>query len=220
MRTEGWPAIRRSRSALFRQFVTVNGDLSPCAILHLGLKWAGQSSDHCRMSTHPPARVDFEAIPRNKVYQEVAKQLERRIAEQMKPGDPSGTRAGADARSQPRLGAGRHPQPGNDGSFGTATGNRHGGSSMVSSPARTFASWRIRICSMSDRYPRARPQHHVGGNGSGLFWLKPVAARAIAKAEGAALSAALAAAAQTEPAAPERSAEKSLAGAGRYTGAA
>jgi GntR family transcriptional repressor for pyruvate dehydrogenase complex len=39
------------------------------------------------MSTHPAARVKFEAIPRNKVYQEVARQLERRILEQMKPGD-------------------------------------------------------------------------------------------------------------------------------------
>ena len=39
------------------------------------------------MNTHPPVRVEFEAIPRNKVYQEVAKQLERRIAEQMRPGD-------------------------------------------------------------------------------------------------------------------------------------
>ncbi len=33
------------------------------------------------------ARVQFEAIPRNKVYQEVAKQLERRIREDLKPGD-------------------------------------------------------------------------------------------------------------------------------------
>ncbi|MGO9124878.1 MAG: FadR/GntR family transcriptional regulator [Terriglobales bacterium] len=39
------------------------------------------------MSTHPPARVELEAIPRSKVYREVARQLERRIAEQMKPGD-------------------------------------------------------------------------------------------------------------------------------------
>jgi GntR family transcriptional regulator, transcriptional repressor for pyruvate dehydrogenase complex len=39
------------------------------------------------MSTHPPARVEFEAIPRNKVYREVAKQLERRITEELKPGD-------------------------------------------------------------------------------------------------------------------------------------
>jgi GntR family transcriptional regulator, transcriptional repressor for pyruvate dehydrogenase complex len=34
-----------------------------------------------------PARVEFEAIPRNKVYQAVAKQLERRITEELKPGD-------------------------------------------------------------------------------------------------------------------------------------
>ncbi len=39
------------------------------------------------MGTESPARVGFEAIPRNKVYQEVAKQLERRIAEELKPGD-------------------------------------------------------------------------------------------------------------------------------------
>src|ERR1019366_6948611 len=39
------------------------------------------------MGTESPARVGFEAIPRSKVYQEVAKQLERRITEEMKPGD-------------------------------------------------------------------------------------------------------------------------------------
>src|SRR5579872_520474 len=39
------------------------------------------------MSTHSPARFEFEAIPRNKVYQEVARQLERRITEELKPGD-------------------------------------------------------------------------------------------------------------------------------------
>jgi len=39
------------------------------------------------MSTHPPAKVEFEAIPRNKVYREVARQLERRITEELKPGD-------------------------------------------------------------------------------------------------------------------------------------
>jgi len=38
-------------------------------------------------STESAARVGFEAIPRNKVYQEVAKQLERRITEELKPGD-------------------------------------------------------------------------------------------------------------------------------------
>ncbi len=32
-------------------------------------------------------RVEFKAIPRNKVYQQVAKRLERRIAEELKPGD-------------------------------------------------------------------------------------------------------------------------------------
>lgn len=39
------------------------------------------------MGTESPARVGFEAIPRNKVYQEVAKQLERCITEELKPGD-------------------------------------------------------------------------------------------------------------------------------------
>jgi GntR family transcriptional repressor for pyruvate dehydrogenase complex len=39
------------------------------------------------MGTESPARIGFEAISRNKVYQEVAKQLERRIAEELKPGD-------------------------------------------------------------------------------------------------------------------------------------
>src|SRR5208283_4150914 len=33
------------------------------------------------------ASAGFEAIPRSKVYQEVARQLERRITEEMKPGD-------------------------------------------------------------------------------------------------------------------------------------
>jgi GntR family transcriptional repressor for pyruvate dehydrogenase complex len=39
------------------------------------------------VTTQAPARVEFEAIPRNKVYQEVARQLERHISEQLKPGD-------------------------------------------------------------------------------------------------------------------------------------
>src|SRR5271165_5704738 len=39
------------------------------------------------IETQSPAKVGFEAIPRSKVYQEVAKQLERRIAEDLKPGD-------------------------------------------------------------------------------------------------------------------------------------
>jgi len=39
------------------------------------------------IGTETPARVGFEAIPRNKVYQEVAKQLERHITEELKPGD-------------------------------------------------------------------------------------------------------------------------------------
>ena len=39
------------------------------------------------IATETSPRAGFEAIPRNKVYQEVAKQLERRITEEMKPGD-------------------------------------------------------------------------------------------------------------------------------------
>jgi GntR family transcriptional repressor for pyruvate dehydrogenase complex len=39
------------------------------------------------IETESPAKVGFEAIPRSKVYQEVAKQLERQIAEKLKPGD-------------------------------------------------------------------------------------------------------------------------------------
>src|SRR5271167_4498660 len=40
------------------------------------------------MGTETPAQIEFEAIPKtNKVYQEVARQLERRIVEEMKPGD-------------------------------------------------------------------------------------------------------------------------------------
>jgi len=34
-----------------------------------------------------PATIEFEAIPRSKVYQEVARQLERHIAENLEPGD-------------------------------------------------------------------------------------------------------------------------------------
>lgn len=37
--------------------------------------------------TESPAKSGFEAIHRNKVYQEVARQLERRITEDLKPGD-------------------------------------------------------------------------------------------------------------------------------------
>ncbi len=39
------------------------------------------------IGTESPAAAGFEAIPRSKVYQEVAKQLERRITEELKPGD-------------------------------------------------------------------------------------------------------------------------------------
>jgi GntR family transcriptional repressor for pyruvate dehydrogenase complex len=39
------------------------------------------------IDTESPARIEFEAVPRGKVYQAVAKQLERRITDEMKPGD-------------------------------------------------------------------------------------------------------------------------------------
>ncbi len=39
------------------------------------------------LATHATARVGFEAIPRNKIYQAVARQLERHITEELKPGD-------------------------------------------------------------------------------------------------------------------------------------
>ncbi len=39
------------------------------------------------IATTSERRAGFDAIPRNKVYQEVAKQLERRITEELKPGD-------------------------------------------------------------------------------------------------------------------------------------
>ena len=39
------------------------------------------------IATASRVKVEFEAIPRNKVYQEVAKRLERRITEELKPGD-------------------------------------------------------------------------------------------------------------------------------------
>jgi GntR family transcriptional regulator, transcriptional repressor for pyruvate dehydrogenase complex len=37
--------------------------------------------------TAPSAQVEFEAVPRNKVYQEVARRLERHIAKELKPGN-------------------------------------------------------------------------------------------------------------------------------------
>ena len=39
------------------------------------------------LGTASLTKTGFEAIPRNKVYQEVARQLERRIVEELKPGD-------------------------------------------------------------------------------------------------------------------------------------
>jgi len=38
-------------------------------------------------ATASPARAGFEAIPRSKVYQEIAKQLQRHITQELKPGD-------------------------------------------------------------------------------------------------------------------------------------
>ena len=46
----------------------------------------GWSSDQCpEMST--PAKVEFETIRRNKVYEEVARQIQNHIFEHLKPGD-------------------------------------------------------------------------------------------------------------------------------------
>ena len=44
------------------------------------------SDGHLMIGTESQ-KLGFEAIPRNKVYQEVAKQLERRITEELRPGD-------------------------------------------------------------------------------------------------------------------------------------
>jgi GntR family transcriptional repressor for pyruvate dehydrogenase complex len=40
-----------------------------------------------QLGAESPTKVGFEAIPRNKVHQEVARQLEKRITEELKPGD-------------------------------------------------------------------------------------------------------------------------------------
>jgi len=45
----------------------------------------GWSSDQSFMAT--PAKVEFEAIRRNKVYEEVARQIQNHILEHLKPGD-------------------------------------------------------------------------------------------------------------------------------------
>ena len=45
----------------------------------------GWSSDQCCMVT--PAKVEFEAIRRNKVYEEVARQMQAHLLENLKPGD-------------------------------------------------------------------------------------------------------------------------------------
>ena len=39
------------------------------------------------MSTSTPAKLELEAIPRNRVYTEVARQLQARIVDKLKPGD-------------------------------------------------------------------------------------------------------------------------------------
>ena len=74
-------------------------------------------------------RVEFKAIPRNKVYQQVAKRLERRIAEELKPGDL----LPPERELVRMLGVSRGSvrdairTPGTDGPAGAATGHRHGG---------------------------------------------------------------------------------------------
>ncbi len=47
--------------------------------------WIGWSSDQSFMAT--PAKVEFAAIRRNKVYEEVARQVQNHILEHLKPGD-------------------------------------------------------------------------------------------------------------------------------------
>jgi len=47
--------------------------------------WIGWSSDQSCMAT--PAKVEFAAIRRNKVYEEVARQIQNHILEHLKPGD-------------------------------------------------------------------------------------------------------------------------------------
>ena len=47
--------------------------------------WIGWSSDQSFMAT--PAKVEFAAIRRNKVYEEVARQIQNHILEHLKPGD-------------------------------------------------------------------------------------------------------------------------------------
>jgi len=52
-----------------------------------------------------PLKSDFEFVRKNKVYEEVARQIERLILKKLKPGDKTalGTRTCGDAASQPQL---------------------------------------------------------------------------------------------------------------------
>jgi len=51
------------------------------------MDWSEDSHQTTRVVDTAPARFEFEAIPKAKVYEEVARQLERHIVEELKPGD-------------------------------------------------------------------------------------------------------------------------------------
>lgn len=51
------------------------------------LRSLAHSSDHLEISLPPAAKPDFEVVRRNKVYEEVAKQIERLIIKKLNPGD-------------------------------------------------------------------------------------------------------------------------------------
>jgi GntR family transcriptional repressor for pyruvate dehydrogenase complex len=65
--------VRACNSLVLNWFV-----IRPIPISFWGIPMIGTAS---------PPRFEFQTIPRNKVYQAVAKQLERRITEELKPGD-------------------------------------------------------------------------------------------------------------------------------------
>jgi GntR family transcriptional regulator, transcriptional repressor for pyruvate dehydrogenase complex len=51
------------------------------------LRWLVHLSDHLPFCMPAPIKSDFEVVRRNKVYEEVAKQIERLILKKLKPGD-------------------------------------------------------------------------------------------------------------------------------------
>ena len=69
-------------------------------------------------------KSDFDVIRRNKVYEEVAQQIERLILKKLRPGDklPVGTRTGGDAESEPQFHSRCDSKPGIDGSGRAAPG--------------------------------------------------------------------------------------------------